>query len=304
MKCYYCAGNIPENDRKHGLHSKCFIECFNLKNPSGTFTNLTPKSQSSQNTTPNSDISKKNKSFFHGAFKKYSAVIEGEHYILKVAQSEFPELPMIEWVSNKIGKVIGLNVPDFYLIKLENSIDTFVTKNFMASKPGTNLNHIYHFVGTREHNCETLLNIIKEKCGKLADIKEFIYMCLFDALIGNHDRHGRNIALIQHGPSTFSLSPTYDNPSYIGIEAEVLLGADINPTGKISTKATMEPSMKDYILEFNRLGYQEIVLSFKEKLKANWKHVHEIVQLSDLKPKRKDALLKVLNKRRSEIIDE
>ena len=96
-----------------------------------------------------------NTSFFHGAFKKYSAEIEGEHYILKVSQNDFPELPLVEWISNKIAKLIGLNIADFYLILLENVQKTFVTKNFMTSKKqAMNLVHIYHFLANDEvYNC-------------------------------------------------------------------------------------------------------------------------------------------------------
>jgi serine/threonine protein kinase HipA of HipAB toxin-antitoxin module len=53
-------------------------------------------------------------------------------------------------------------------------------------------------------------------------------MCLFDALVGNHDRHGRNIALIETRKGHI-LSPFYDNPSYIGIEDHNLLLAEHNP---------------------------------------------------------------------------
>lgn len=195
-----------------------------------------------------------------------------------------------------------MNVPEFYLINLNNVQSTFVTKNFMSKKPGSNLIHIYHLLGKDdEYSCRVLLNIIKDKCGRLADVKTFILMCLFDALVGNHDRHGRNIGLVQNAPSSFALSPTYDNPSYIGIEAPFLLGADLNPKGKIRTSKTNEPTLKDYLNEFNILEYNEITDDFIKKVKLKWSEILSIVHDSDLTTPRRDALLTLLQKRFKEI---
>ncbi len=48
-----------------------------------------------------------------------------------------------------------------------------------------------------------------------------------------------------------------------------MLKADFNPTGKISTSSTLEPSMKDYVLEFKTLGYVDEVNHFYSKIKFN-----------------------------------
>ena len=302
--CYYCNLNILDREKvKHGLHEQCFDKWFGIQNSSTDFENLALK-QASQDIL-HSDINKMNSSFFHGAFKKYSAEINGEQYILKVSQSEYPELPMVEFISNKIAKLLGLNIPDFYIIDLSNVQSTFVTKNFMSPRSGANLIHIYRFIEKdEEYNCQTLIKIINEKCGRLSDIREFIFMCLFDALIGNHDRHGRNIGLIQSGPSNFTLSPTYDNPSYVGIEATYLLGADLNPQGKISTKKKRNPTLKDYLEEFNENDYVEITSEFVKKVKSKWKEIEMIVETSYLSDQRRNAMMKILNKRYKELLSE
>lgn len=41
-----------------------------------------------------------------------------------------------------------------------------------------------------------------------------------------------------------------------------MLKADFNPTGKIGTQNTYDPSMRDYVLELNRLGYKKILTHF------------------------------------------
>lgn len=298
--CCFCDKAIADSP-KHGLHSECFTKCFGLTNPAKDFENLALKQVSS---APGSGINKTNTSFFHGMFKKYSAEIEGEQYILKVSQDDYPELPKVELISNKIGKILGLNIPDFYFIKLANVQDTFVTKNFMTKKSGANLIHIYHFFSENDkHSCETIIKILNEKCGKLTEIRDFIHMCLFDALIGNHDRHGRNIGIIQTGPSTYTLSPTYDNPSYIGIEADFLLGADHNPHGNIATNKTNEPTLKDYIVEFNDAGYSEITDAFIKKINSKWAELTSTINNSNLSEKRKQAFIRILEKRKNELTE-
>lgn len=96
------------------------------------------------------------------------------------------------------------------------------------------------------------------------DVNVLINTILFDALIGNHDRHGRNLALIVTSVSSV-LSPIYDNVSYLSLEKGNMLKADFNPTGKISTQSTYEPSMKDYVVELKRLGYKENLNEFLSK---------------------------------------
>lgn len=298
LVCCFCNGVINSNP-KHGLHVECFTNCFSLSSPVRDFENLALKQVSN---APELGVRKTNTSFFHGMFKKYSAEIEGEQYILKVAQDDCPELPLVELVSNKIGRALDLNIPEFYFIKLGNVQDTFVTKNFMTKKAGANLIHIYHFISDSDsHSCEVILKILNEKCGKLNDIKEFINMCLFDSLIGNHDRHGRNIGIIQSGPSSYALSPIYDNPSYIGIEAEYLLDADLNPKGSIKTSSSNEPTLLDYINEFNNAGHNEIVEDFIKKTNRIWPEILGIVNESKLSEKRKIAFIRILEKRKKEM---
>lgn len=70
-KCYYCSKEIGSSDpKKHGLHEECFSKWFGI-NTAKDFENLTIK-QVPQDISK-SDINKISTSFFHGAFKKYSA---------------------------------------------------------------------------------------------------------------------------------------------------------------------------------------------------------------------------------------
>ncbi len=159
----------------------------------------------------------------------------------------------------------------------------------------SNLIHIYHyFKEEMRYNCENLIKIISEKVGRVTAIEDFIYLTLADSLIGNHDRHGRNLALIQ-SYSGHVLSPFYDNVSYLGTELEILLAADHQPKGKIETSLSTEPSMEDYINELNRLGFGYVVERFCKKVSLD--KIRELVKASNLSTKRQDALMRIINKR-------
>src|SRR5439155_10133966 len=162
-------------------------------------------------------------------------------------QKEAPELTEVEYLCNQIGKILEIPVADFYFIDF-NGDKVFVTKNFIKNGAPIDLQHIYHFRSDDQHNCETLTKLIAQKTQRPHDVLIFIRTILFDALIGNHDRHGRNLAFIVSAKNIV-LSPIYDNVSYLSLEEGQMLKADFNPTGKISTSETREPNMRSYVKE-------------------------------------------------------
>lgn len=255
-----------------------------------------------KNSSSNDPISFQNhNSFFHGKFKKYSAVLNEKNYILKVQEKDFPELPATEYLCNQIARYLGLYVPDFYLIRFQETIDTFVCENFMQNRSFSNLIHIYHFLEPRPENfnCENLFHTIASKTQRLEEIERFIELTLFDALIGNHDRHGRNIALVQ-SPEGFQLSPFYDNPSYLGIESDFLLNAQHEPRGQIYTASSKEPKIIDYVKEWERLGQTATVNKFRTKIDIE--HVMNIIETSFISKKRKESFKRLIHRRYSELL--
>jgi hypothetical protein len=133
------------------------------------------------------------------------------------------------------------------------------------------------------------------------DVRTFINTVLFDALIGNHDRHGRNLAFIRTSAST-KLSPIYDNVSYLSLESGPLLKADFNPTGKISTHATKEPSMTDYVIELKRLGFNEAIHEFYKII--NLSRINDLVDSSFCSDLMKEAIKRLIEKRYKELENE
>lgn len=295
--CLKCLKEIASHDDIYGLHPTCFSSWFNLNNPSFEFEDIVLRREKSPSALPAIPI---NTSFFQGAFKKYSAKLGSHSYILKVQDDNYPELPCVEYLSNQIGQQIGLLVPDFYLIRFpkeRNAKFAFVVHNFMEKYIPGNLIHIYHFIDGQPFSCKTILSVIEEKVKRINALKQFVFLCLFDALIGNHDRHGRNIALIETKKG-YELAPFYDNPSYIGIEEQSLLLAKHNPRGKITTSHNDEPTIGDYAIEFIGMGYESWVKDFRESV--NRIQIDQFIEKSFLSNKRKQAFASLIQQRLEE----
>ena len=293
-KCFKCQKPLEIAASVHGLHKECFLGWFKLdSNSTAEFRDVALRSEKSDSAMLSKSI---NVSFFQGKFKKYSAKLDKRSYILKVQdKKDYPELPHVEYLSNQIAHKLGLMIPNFYLICFLNELDTFVVHNFMDNYTPGNLIHIYHFIQDNQpFSCVRIVKIIEEKIGRIEAVKQFVFLCLFDALIGNHDRHGRNIAFIETKKG-LELAPFYDNPSYIGIEDQNFLLAQHNPRGKIETSLTNELTMKDYVSEFHQMGYGAWLREFRKQFDSV--SIEQMIKNSFLSEKRQMAFSSLMERR-------
>jgi hypothetical protein len=235
-------------------------------------------------------------SFFHGKYRKYSALLGGKQFILKAQEEEYPELPATEYLCNQIFQALGMRVPQFHLLLFEG-LPCFVTRNFMEGD-STNLVHLYHLFGEAPYDCENTLRIIGDKTGRIGQQHEFAFLTLADSLIGNNDRHGRNLGLIQSSRG-YELAPFYDNPSYLAIESDRYLAAQHSPYGTIHTRDSREPSMKDYVREWRRLGLDQVVEQFRNAV--DLEGIRRLIVESPLSHKRQRALMTLIEKRHEEL---
>lgn len=265
MRCYQCGEEIEAGREEHyGLHPSCFCESFGVDGLP-EFTGIARLQQDS--TSPAGQPVSTDTSFFQGKFRKYDARLEGVSYILKVEEKQYPELPIMEFLCNQIAVLLGIEVPQSRLIRFYG-VSALAVMNFIRPGRKEALHHIHHFIEGGSFDCETLIRVIGEKTSRLFEIERFIALCLFDSLIGNHDRHGRNLGLIEEA-GQYRLAPFYDNPSYLGIEEAAFLRADHSPRGRISTKESPDPVMTDYVKEFKRLGFIHVVEGFRRSLKID-----------------------------------
>ncbi|MCK5022301.1 MAG: HipA domain-containing protein [Candidatus Pacebacteria bacterium] len=299
MKCLKCKGSIKNNEENtYGLHTYCFKEWFKVVDITN-FDNLNRKNDSSN--SEEKGFNKFNSSFFQGKFKKYSASLESTDYILKVEEKNFEELPATEFLCNKIAVNLKIHVAEHFFINF-HGLETFVTKNFIDRNKRHILHHIYHYFKEGEQfNVKTIIKIIEKQVGRIGDIEKFVELCLFDSLIGNHDRHGRNLAFLEER-GQLHLSPFYDNPSYIGIEDPLLLEAEHSPKGKIATTLTNEPSMSDYVREFMELGFEYIVKDFLRNIRIS--SIKTLINSSYISRNRQNALIRIIESRYKELQDE
>lgn len=172
--------------------------------------------------------------------------------------------------------------------------------SYVKTSSPANLQHIHHFRDNSKHDCGTLIRAVREKTNRVFDVEIFIKTLLFDALIGNPDRHGRNIALLQTADRII-LSPIYDNVSYLGLEHGAMLKADFNPTSKISTASSENPGMRDYVSEIYRLGYGDLAVEFYISLKKAFNKINLILEDSFCSDFMKEALLRLVEKRYKEL---
>ena len=284
----------------YGIHERCFIEWFKLTKPQG-FVDLDPKNKSSS--SGSLEIKKKKNTFFHGRYLKYSAQLNNQSYILKMQEDNFPDLPGIEYTCNRIAQILKLQIPPFYYLEFHKK-PTFVTRNFMQDHVGT-LDHIYKYLpeGKENHSCREIIKVILNQTGKLSDVKRFMEICLFDALIGNQDRHGRNLGIINTKKGKF-LAPFYDNPSYFGIADNFILEADLNPSGTIWTLESKEPKVAEYIKEFTEIRLHSSIREFKYRLHISSSKIIREIKKSPINKKRKESFLKFIEKRSRSILNE
>lgn len=294
--CYFCNKTVDNDEMISGLHPNCFCEWFKVSKP-GDFLDVVARS--SEETSDEKDWAQVTTSFFHGKFRKYSACIAGKSYILKVMQKEVPELPATEYLCNQIARALGLEVPNHFMILFQNTLETFVSMNFMDHRQGSDLVHIYRYLDQpKNYNCEYLLKVIEKEVGRYEALISFIDLCLFDSLIGNNDRHGRNLGLIKDASGT-TLAPFYDNPCYLAMEVPELLGAYHEPRGAIATFETNEPIMKDYVKEWLRLGFKKEVENFAERI--HLQSIETLVSSSFLSNARKSAIFRLIQRRYEEL---
>ena len=307
MTCLKCQSTIESREQPtHGMHAACFAAEFDVE-PTADFRDLFERTNESGPRGPDDlKFQRFNSSFFHGKYRKYSATLGDKNYILKVQQPECPELPAIEFACNRIARQLGIQIPDHHFILFNNQSLAFVSRNFMDQYAAATLDHIYKFLEPGDgFTCKVLARIIQKETGRLSEVWRFAELCLFDSLIGNNDRHGRNLAFVTRSAGIRILSPIYDNPSYIGIADEALLDADLQPRGAIFTDEVKEPLLRDYIHEFRRLELDGAVDRFKQRALARAAGVVETLRQSpSLSARRRNALIRLIEKRLQEFENE
>lgn len=85
----------------------------------------------------------------------------------------------------------------------------------------------------------------------------------------------------------------------VHLESGSMLKADFNPTGKISTRKSFEPSMRDYIQELKKLGFEEDIQEFYKNIKLS--QLDLLIDESFCSDLMKEAIKSLIKKRFEEL---
>lgn len=80
-----------------------------------------------------------------------------------------------------------------------------------------------------------------------------------------------------------------------------LLGAQHEPRGAIATQTSDQPTMSDYVHEWQRLGYHDIVQNFYERIDLNT--IQMLIENSFISIPRQQALYRLMGRRYKELYD-
>jgi len=143
------------------------------------------------------------------------------HYLFKIPTTNTGEA-WAEKVSSDIGKAMGLSMMDVELAKREDTVG-ILAKNFITKQEQEELfegGDLFFTVAEdfdRYHlKYYDFFNIVKVLSEYQLD-NDFIKIPVFDAFIGNQDRHCDNWGIID-GKNGYRLSPIYDNGSSLGFQ--------------------------------------------------------------------------------------
>ena len=337
MMCLKCQKEIKRR-AFYGLHPSCFVDGFDLKEEQ-KFSHWDPKKSYSSIINSSQDTHYQGRYLKYSARMgpiKYILKLQEkdyedlpameylcnqiasllkikvpEYYLIKISESDLgiKDKAFSNTNVNSILLQTGQKLKDraFYktnMNPLEGDSESrmaFVTKNFLQAQIET-LHHIYKYLpkGKKHYNCERIIKVIQEQTGKLKDTERFVEITLFDSFIGNEDRHGRNLGIIDTGKSK-TLAPMYDNPSYLGLVSETLLGASFNISGCIQTLASRKPKMRDYIQEFERLNLKKACMKFIKKTERNLSKILETVRFAWISDNRKKAFSRFLEQQVKEM---
>ncbi len=153
-------------------------------------------------------------------------------YIAKSAEKWYPHESVIEFMINRIGEVLGLNMNGIRLVKSNGQI-RFLSRYFL--RPGEALIHGAEICGQYLDDMDFAARVANDKktardlftfefieqaiqsvfpASAEAIMLELVKLIIFDALVGNNDRHFYNWAVIRAKNKSLQsplLAPIYDS---------------------------------------------------------------------------------------------
>lgn len=139
-------------------------------------------------------------------------------FILKPAETRFPDLPENEHLCMRLARLVGLNVPPLGLVRIADGGLALIIRRFDRTESGGKL-AMEDFCQLAEQLPADKYHGSAEQCVKLIrrysaapplDLRELFRLFLFSWWIGNGDMHMKNLSLLSEEKHHPRLSPVYD----------------------------------------------------------------------------------------------
>lgn len=203
-----------------------------------------------------------------GDAPKSLIVINGDKYIVKTGHKWYPIESITEHLLNQLGNLFGLNMAESKLAIINGQL-RFLSKYFL--KDGYRLIHGAEIFSAYLGDSQFVWDIEAEDLSRslftmqLVEksirqsfpndyqtiIRELVKLILFDALVGNNDRHYENWAVItdKQAKEIPEFSPVYDTAR----------GLFWNYSDEMLTKFSTEQSIKKYVINSKpKLGWENV----------------------------------------------
>ena len=193
---------------------------------------------------------------YPGAFLKYGVVIDKVEYLLKTSGTHI-DMAEGELVSNRLATLFGLNVPSFRKCVSKGSVffgSVDFTKN---NNEHVRLHHFSELMPEypQDWDCLHIIEKIREVSSSPdEDVASFVRMIVFDSVVGNNDRHSKNIGFLSTSAG-LRLSPFYDNCSYVALMNKIDTKLNVVIRGVVGAGSESEPTLKDYVECLECLGF-------------------------------------------------
>ena len=248
------------------------------------------------------------KAYFYNTSRKAKKTRWSE-YFAKYGHKSYPNESVIEYIINQIGEELGFKMNETELVLVNGQI-RFLSKNFLRKNEklihGIEVLAEYfqdrEFVKDidkdRKHRreyitFELIIEAIEEVYPKNADsiISSFIELLVFDAIVGNNDRHHYNWGLIgdiEKKNKLIRFAPIYDT-------ARGLLW---NKTDRDIKKMFLQLNDKMQIKAYLKKSKPRV--SYNTNPEAN--HFELIEYICELNNDYKEIVMKYINKKKEEKI--
>ncbi|MFA5159212.1 MAG: HipA domain-containing protein [Candidatus Omnitrophota bacterium] len=158
---------------------------------------------------------------------------EIELFLFKESHSRHPVEFWSEVIAHKVGELVNISTPETFCAKFENTYGALI-RFFLKIKDRKIVEELRHGGDLilakhpdfdrrkgESHNIYFVEEVLVKNLGRDHLFKEFLKLLVFDAIIGNTDRHQDNWGLIVPSDKTkneIKLTPAFDNSDSLGRE--------------------------------------------------------------------------------------